>query len=162
MNNLKRIIATIIGITLINVFTGCVSPFTTRVEVTHDYARYVNLSKQEAIQLLSRQKWGDQTIQRVDETGFSCEVYRQITDREEHDSYKTIRYYHYGNISTGTVNFADITRIQLLTYADHCAIRLYRNGKLGGWMIHYMVCDNNPEIYNKLLSAFLVLCPNIK
>ena len=161
MNDVRTRLVAILGIALTAVLSGCA----THVEVTHAYPGYVQPPKAEAIRLISAQKFGELFIF-ADETRCSFKSYDQIVDHTEPASWNTVKvYYHYGYLPAGGVDFADITRIQLLKYSDHCAIRLCRKGEKGdwgGWMLRHIKCENNPEKYNELLSAFLLLCPNVK
>lgn len=158
--------------------SGCA----TGINVGHDYAYYNTMPSQEARRVLSQQKWIDYSLSpcyvTITDTGISLATYGEIKDYEENgpflvgnEVYMKRIYYHNGLIPEGTIPYDEIVRIKLQTKwygivvgsTDNYVIWLYyKSAHSDGWLGPHIVCSKNPEIYNNILSALLVLCPNVK
>jgi hypothetical protein len=169
----RSLIITVIGI----LFTGCA----TTTEITHDYTHYVQLSPQEAIDIIRKLQitlpqsflaegrppiW---VIGYVDKDGFVYGRYVGIEDRREYigrtlwtnppvDEYKV---YSHLKLITARVFFKSISSIDLIMGGGACALRLYVD-KRSAWSYETGAACNAPSYQYKILSAFLTLCPNLK
>jgi hypothetical protein len=97
-------------------------------------------------------------VDKITESGISYGTWGTVVDRREFITTKLTRvYYHEGWQYHKDISFLNITRIVLVTDFTGGTIHLY--GKYGNFAIP---CGNKPEIYDRMLSALLVLCPSVK
>jgi hypothetical protein len=165
------------------ILTGCVSPFTKKIPITRAYAPQAALTENEAVLTLDnickQQKRkpidGHTIFETVDRTGLQAVTYRESFKQTG----TTWTYYYSSGASIPTANFASqgfsyqdggkcefkyVDKIQLLIYPDHNAVRFHVNHKnyVHGWLIAKLVCEKDPAEYNRVVSALLTLCPNVK
>ena len=158
MNNIRNIFGILIVTIFVLLMTGC-----STTNITYEYPGIGRLSKEEAVNFLEGKRvWtgflssGLCTIKSVGEKEFRYAKSKLVHTRSDgvYAHYKTVWSY------AGTVIFSEITKIKLST--DSTGIlrgKIILSGKDGHIIDIY--CGNKPEIYNKYISALLVLCPNI-
>jgi hypothetical protein len=173
MIKLRQILAAIVGMVVMIALAGCATTqaiHRTDVEVTHACPHDAKLTSAEALQILDGLpiylgfNSTSYNIRKVDTIGFSYGSTQTVSDRTEHSGSSIKTYYHYEWIAYERVSFADIKRIKLetdsvgggdiLLYGKKSLINLVGQTKI--------ICGNKPEKYNEILSALLVLCPNVK
>lgn len=93
------------------------------------------------------------TVDSVSGSALTYERQVEVTDSASWTGME--RKWHYENRRAGTLNFADVTKIDLV--ADYNLIKLY--GSDGRQLL--TITDETGED-NRLLSALLVLCPNVR
>ena len=172
----------IVVVITVSLFTGCHTDTT----ITHSVASSAKPTHQKAIQVISnlrgRLPTSDQftRMEKVDTTGFDY-----AADNKPTDGWFVLIGTPFGPIlgpmigeaavaaakkasagyhpHLGRVNFADIWKMELLTFSfnnDSC-IRLFLHNEPHKYF-DVLCRKNQPEVNNAILSALLVLCPNIK
>lgn len=168
---------------------GCTAPWH---EVSQAWPNKQVLSPAEAIELLNRDidKHGDagggkNNIQEginihvgegyfrgpsewyyADARGINYTLHHMVTDRATQTQYKTVEYGHFDSTPEGQIAFESVWRIELSDYNgcwDGGGVRIIgSDGHCLATFSYYNAPANAQKANERLASAFLALCPNVK
>jgi hypothetical protein len=170
----KKIIAAFMAAGCTIFLTGCFSTTT----VTHDYSNFKPVSQTDAIQTLCERRgrlpFSDQftLMETVDANGFEYAADNRVSNEWYLLAGPAIGQLAFSiaeqnsagqHPHLGRVNFADVWQIQLMIppFNNNSAIRLNLHNEFHDY--YMILCHkDHPEVNDSILSALLVLCPNVK